>query len=65
MPKRSNTVDAAVRQLWAKMATKAAHRALVHADNDRLDQASETAAVVERWLERAGADATRMYFVVN
>ena len=62
MTKRSNTVDAAIKRSWAKLANSAFKRAMSKLDFDRPGEAEIWMARVEAWLTKAGAGATRWYF---
>jgi hypothetical protein len=55
MTKRSKTVDAAIKRSWAQLAKGAFKKALPV-------DAEQYMIRTERWLEKAGADATRWYF---
>lgn len=59
---QSKEVQRAVSKLYARMAQKAAARALEHAAYDREGTAEDTAEWVERFLTKAGARATSLYF---
>jgi hypothetical protein len=58
MNPRSKTVDEAIRNTWAVLASHAAKRAAVHADCDRFADAVNAMDRVAQWLDKAGARAT-------
>lgn len=60
--KRSQTVDAAIKRSWARLANAAFKRALAKIDFDKPVEAEAYMYRTERWLEKAGADATKWYF---
>lgn len=62
MSRRSKTVDAAIRHLWAEMARVAAAKAIKKIEWDRLDEAETFAGFTEKCLDKAGATATSWYF---
>lgn len=62
MTKRSQTVDAAIKRSWAKLAKGALEKALSKLSFDKPIEAEAYMYRMERWLENAGADATKWYF---
>lgn len=60
--KRSNTVDAAIKKAWAKLANAAFKKAVSKIEFDKPYEASSYMTHVENWLTKAGAEATRWYF---
>lgn len=61
--KHSKTVDEAVRRMWATLASVSAKRAVaaIHY-RDSATEAERHAFTTERWLGKAGANATKWYF---
>lgn len=62
MAKRSNAVAAAIKTCYAKLAAEQFKKAAAHVVWDRPEKAEQAMAFVERWLDKAGADATRWDF---
>jgi hypothetical protein len=60
--KRSNAVDEAIRRSWAKLAKAAFEKAVSKVGFDHPNEAESYMTRVERWLDKAGANATRWYF---
>lgn len=60
--KRSQTVDAAIKRSWARLAKAAFEKALSKVGFDKPTEAEAYMLRTERWLEKAGADATKWYF---
>lgn len=62
MTKRSQTVDKAIKRSWAKLAKAAFEKALTKLSFDKTQEAEAYMYRMERWIENAGADATKWYF---
>jgi hypothetical protein len=62
MTKRSQTVDEAIKRSWAKLAKAAFEKALSKVGFDKPAEAEAYMNRMERWLENAGANATKWYF---
>jgi hypothetical protein len=60
--KRSKAVDEAIKRSWARLASAAFKKALVKLDFDKPQEAEAYIYRVERWLDKAGANATKWYF---
>jgi hypothetical protein len=58
----SKEVDARIKQCFARLARKSFERALDKAQFGEGHAAEAQMVFVERWLKRAGANATRRYF---
>jgi hypothetical protein len=62
MKQVSKEVDVAVKRCFARLARKAFDRALDKAQFGEGHAAEAQMVFVERWLKRAGANATKWYF---
>lgn len=62
MTKRSQAVDKAIKRSWARLANASFKRALAKLEFDKPMDAEAYMLRTERWLENAGADATKWYF---
>lgn len=60
---RCKTVDALIRQMWAKMGIVAAQRAIHLAGHDDEESASFTAEWAEGFFEKAGGNALRSFWL--
>lgn len=58
----SKEVDGALKRLYAELATVAARRALTAMANDRFNDVDRPVSIVEKYLVKAGASATRWTF---
>lgn len=60
--KRSQDVERAIKAMYALLAKAAAKKAVSRVEWDDTVGADKWMSSVERWLEKAGANATRWHF---
>lgn len=60
--KRSKEVDSAIRRCWAKLARRAFAKAESKVDFAEFNAGEDAMKRVEKWLDLAGANATKWHF---